>query len=274
MKKQFSKSQIFVILFSSIYLLIVNFNLISTVDLPLNNKFLEKIKKTKVKDNFSFIVLGDNRDGDEIFKTILQKVKELKPKPLLIINTGDMVHSGRKTQYESLINILKTININMIGVPGNHDYELGNSTNFKTYFGKNEFTFDIGNYRFLLLDNAGGILTKEQLSFAEKSLTTKKMKFVFLHMPPAYSFWKFHSFSNGAKEFMNLMEEKKVSRVFMGHIHAFDYRKIKSVTYVLAGGGGAPLYKMPGLNPINHFVIVNVSKGEVKEKVIKVEVGK
>lgn len=240
----------------------------------LNQDLIKNLQKKDIKDEFSFVVLGDNRDGNNIFEKLLIKINNIEPKPLFIINTGDLVSKGKFSEYENFLKLIEKSEIPILTVPGNHDYIGEGEKFYLQIFGEPDYYFDLGGCRFIILDNARGILTDEQLKWVEKLLKTNLIKFVFIHMPPNYGVWKVHCFQIKSKEFMELMEKYKVDYVFCGHIHAYHTEEVNGVKYVITGGAGAPLYKFPGMGAFHHAVKIKVSKGEIKDELILLEENK
>src|SRR5262249_30643276 len=77
-------------------------------------------------------------------------------------------------------------------------------------------------------------------------------------------------FSQNSVAFGRLLAERRVSRVYMGHIHAFGVARRGPTTFVLSGGGGSPLYPLPPGEPrrkFTAFLEVNVSGDSVSETV-------
>ena len=72
-----------------------------------------------------------------------------------------------------------------------------------------------------------------------------------------------------------LFEQYGVDVVFNGHRHNYERNKVNGVTYVVTGGGGAPLYPMLEQEPTQvafalayHFVLLEIDGQRLKATVI------
>jgi hypothetical protein len=94
-------------------------------------------------------------------------------------------------------------------------------------------------------------------------------------MPPVQlSLWggvgKVHElggFIGGAREFAEIVSAAKVSRVYMGHVHAFGVQDHGGVRYVLTGGGGSALFPSGNDDRFHHYLTVEIAANSIKERV-------
>jgi hypothetical protein len=131
---------------------------------------------------FDFIVIGDTRDGTEIFNRLLNRAKTLNP--LFILHTGDMVREGQFFEYDTYQKQIDSCEIPILHLPGNHDLRYGLET-FRKYVGESNYFFDLGGFRIIGLDKAAGKFNAETVVFARKILTSPKICLVAFRMPPA-----------------------------------------------------------------------------------------
>ena len=122
-------------------------------------------------EGFDFVVIGDNRDGPEVYRLLLDRAKSFNP--LFILNTGDIVNEGIASEYEAYEKQINTYDLPILHVPGNHDVRKGPDS-FSKYVGKPNWYFDIGGFRIIGLDNATGKFSTEAVEFARKVLTKDK----------------------------------------------------------------------------------------------------
>jgi len=183
------------------------------------------------------------------------------------------VRSGGIKEFQDFLKFLEQqADYNFLPVIGNHD--IGHQKKeFMYIFGKLDYSFDYGGCRFVILDNAGGTLTKQQLSWADDKLKKARSlrKFVFLHKPPkTIGKWAWHSFGKGSNKFVNLMKKRQVDEVFMGHIHAYSTEVRDGVNYTVAGGGGASPHKRFGpAGNAHHYVVVDINKDGIQQRVVR-----
>ncbi len=233
--------------------------------------------------SFRFVVYGDNRGGlpgeQENHKKVVSAILNMDPKPLLVLNTGDLVFSGRmitsagpdatfKDEWQLFFDVIKPLATHSAYYPvfGNHD-EDSSSEKIRVFsvffpaFGNNQgasyYSFDAGSVHFIVLNS--------QIDFKEGSaqynwLKTDlgalrpETKFVIasIHRPP-YTISQTHSSARDVRaEIVPLLEEHRVDIMFNGHNHQYERTKVikggvediaNGVLYVVAGGGGAPLYE-------------------------------
>ena len=238
------------------------------------NKFQDNVKQLSGKD-FVFVVLGDSRDNDRIFKNSLAMAATFNP--LFILHTGDLSNRGSKKELEHFLEIVQTTipDIPLFVVAGNHEIVKGSKNIFKQIIGPLDYVLDSAklNIRVIVLDNADYILKPQQLNYLRQQLNNKRsLNFVTIHIPPKTGRWTWHSFKEGSADFMQILSDKKVTLAFCGHIHQFDEDEIKGVKYIISGGAGAPLNRwfFPG-KPVYHIIIVKVKNGTVSYDVVKVE---
>lgn len=249
----------------------------------LYERSLQKLEgnlQTATPDEFMFVVMGDSRDNDEIFKKILTAAGKLKP--LFILHGGDTVFTGREKKFNHFLDIAESTlpDTPMFVVIGNHDL----TNNVKNPHGKQIFQEKIGplNYaldmkklgmRIVALDNSLYELTPTQLQYLEEQLTAKrKYKFVIMHIPPETQKWQYNRcFTKGADRLKQIMSEQKVSVAFFSHLHLYAQDEVKGVKYIITGGAAAPLHiNVPFGEYSYHFIVVRVKDGKVLTEVIRI----
>lgn len=248
--------------------------------------------------SFSFSVVGDAEPGRFPWQRVFAPGKDGFARLMRMIQgqdsrftvqLGDFVSKGTDENYEAHVAYLnREVKTPILHVLGNHDRSTPNGPADKTFyrkvFGISDFTFDYGNYRFVILDTSDLKLTGDQLTWLKAVLQTDKRKLIFTHVPPKPLDGQIQSydletqaplispgyFTDGAKEFTEIASQAKVERVYMGHIHAFGVAQYKGVTYVLTGGGGSPLYPLPPGYPnrkFTHYIRVEANETGLKETV-------
>ena len=242
-------------------------------------------------ESASFAVLGDvepsrfaifrklfNREG--VFEQQMESIQSHKVN--FIIQLGDMVEKGEPHRYERFFFQLKRAwkgGRPYLTVIGNHDRSRPNgkshSTMYRSLFGKSNYFFDHAKTRFVVLDSSAKRLTPAQLRWLDRVLTTPGRKIVFTHMPPVHlGLWggvgKLHAlggFLGGAREFSEIVAKNGVSRVYMGHVHAFGVQDHLGVRYVLTGGGGSALFPSGSSDRFHHYLTVELGPHGIKERV-------
>ena len=237
----------------------------------------------KPGEAFTFAVYGDSQPNDENHVNVLRQI--LKVRPLFILHTGDLVHHDEENDWHDYFRAIcdetdvgETIPV--YAVMGNHDgVEHGEDALFLSYlvlplnhFLRSEgyYSFNIGDAHFIALNSylpyEPGSPQYEWLANDLRKSSAYKWKFVFLHEPP-YSTGKHGSNISERRVLCPLFEKASVDIVFAGHNHLYERtREINGVTYIVTGGGGAPLYDAEKMYWIaasessHHFCKVHISQ--------------
>lgn len=223
---------------------------------------------------YRFIVAGDNRDGNHVLRRLLQRAADFQP--TLMLHSGDFVPLGRRDEYLELLQLLDQAPFPVFLALGNHDAWQGGDRWYRQWIGSPDSYFDYGPDRFVLLDNSGAQLRPAQLKWLDQVLAVpRRYRFVVMHYPPRNLIW-FHAFSEGADELRRIVSRRHVNYVFMGHLHIYDQLILEGVRWLVSGGAGAPLYRMPlyfspqgGAYP--HFVMMEVSPSGLREQIIRLD---
>ena len=160
-------------------------------------------------------------------------------------------------------------------VPGNHDSPDGLLREYLQYSGAPapHYSFDYGPVHFTMVDSHLGEVSAAELAWLEEDLaaTSQPLKVVCLHHPPFDPDGTDHILYKGNEEFMALMEKYGVDYVFSGHIHAYLEAQRGETTYIVTGGGGAPLYTSAHpTGAFYHYVRVTVRDGQLSHEVVRV----
>lgn len=239
---------------------------------------------------FSFVIYGDHRSGSGdalVHRLFVKKIIEARPD--FVLHTGDLVvnaHRGR--HWRHLFRELHPLVSRIPFMPskGNHDES---KTDCYEYFfpvnGKNSYySFDYRGVTFIALDSQINFRRgSSQYRFLEKILQAKRPEdpiIVFFHLP-AFSFAAHGSDRMVQRHLVPLFSRYGVDVVFSGHDHGYQRtRSIDGVTYVVAAGGGAPLYRVmadPHLETfrvVYNIVIVTIDGNRrLKGRVLNVQGG-
>ncbi len=237
-----------------------------------NQKQINKIHSSLSSDQFSFAVMGDNKNSFKIFRKILKDVDN--DQYLFAIDVGDLVFDGEKEKYRIFYNMIKNEKTPFLVAIGNHDIRENGAENYFDIFGKFYYSFDYGNSLFIVLDDANEErIDAVQMKWLEEQLQKDyQHKFVFLHVPPFDPRSEnHHSLKNreNAKQFMDLMEKYKVDIVFASHIHAFFDEIRNDINYVITGGAGSELWGIDPDHYFNHYIKVEVNGDKINKEVIR-----
>ena len=219
--------------------------------------------------SFAFVAVGDSRDGDAIFRQIIRQASS--GQYAFMLHMGDLVHSGLEAEYKGLKAMLSELKVPLYAVPGNHDSPDGSLDLYLRYTGapKAWYSFDYGQAHFALVDSHTGQVSSAQMVWLDADLaaTRQPLKIVVVHHPPFDPNGSSHVMTGGNQAFMDLMERRGVSYVFAGHIHGYGREERNGVTYVVTGGGGAPL----AAGQYYHYLKVWVRGQDLTYEVVRVK---
>ncbi len=240
-----------------------------------------------IQGKFSFVVIGDNRSGDETYKKLLSMIMERKPD--FVVNTGDMIKTpGNKGEWGKFWEMSRPVTVPYFLAVGNHDVYSKVPLSEKRYKEEvdlpgNElyYSFAAGNSLFIVLDSCiydqEKKIAGEQLKWLEGVLanSNQKHKFVFLHHPLYTDLGKGHHSHDSLDKYPEdrdhleaLFEKSRVDAVFAGHEHYYERRNVDGIIQIITGGGGAPVYDKEEYGGFNHFVVVTVDGDTIHGEVV------
>jgi 3',5'-cyclic AMP phosphodiesterase CpdA len=198
---------------------------------------------------FSFVAFGDTRSNPITHRQVVSSILSLAPD--LVLHTGDFVADGRvPAQWTEFFSIEHDLlkQAPLYGTPGNHE------RNSRLYFDAFDFpgnerwySFDYGNVHFIALEVDGYAAyapRSPQAQWLENDLahTMQPWKVVFFHIPPYSSGSEHGSDKRVRKALEPLFIRYGVDLVFNAHDHDYERSVAHGITYIVTGGGGAPLY--------------------------------
>ncbi|SFL37577.1 Calcineurin-like phosphoesterase [Paenibacillus sp. 1_12] len=232
---------------------------------------------------FRFVVMGDSRGSSNginevTLRSLLDKIKGLKPMPEFLMFTGDQVVGGSDVgkqlgawtrlvdDYFPMTSVYPAL--------GNHEHDEKIFTEAFPMLPKEQlpgyqktvYAFDYGNARFITLNsdrkNAADhyVIDEQQRTWLENQLKTSGSKHIFVQFHvPAYPIGAHLGSSLDAEPadrdaLWSLLDKYKVTAVLVGHEHNYNRRKVdasfdgsgyhfvNSIYQLTIGGAGAPLY--------------------------------
>ncbi|MBT3345567.1 MAG: hypothetical protein HOH74_12765 [Gemmatimonadetes bacterium] len=260
---------------------------------------------------YRFITLGDVRSLPDVWHKVSQRIHENEPEALFIVGTGDYPADGSqysqwKDQFFSPARDLLA-RVPMWPSIGNHERtrqfitipptaEQEEQSHYFSLFelpgNEHWYRVDYQYVTLLIIDSNSQMQPGyEQYEWLREQLRSPRERFTiaaFHHAPltsgphgrrhedgtprewPIDQTWRF---------VMPLFEMYGVDLVLNGHDHLYERSVKDGVTYVVTGGGGAPLYKIDSVeNPYqqvavstNHYLTVDVSASRLEMTAIDVE---
>lgn len=241
----------------------------------------------KLPPRFSFVVLGDTRTGDDIYRKLL--ALSLERKPALIVNTGDQIaRPGDREQWANFRELSRSVRVPYFLTVGNHDVNPNVAASEDVYRDEvdlpgNElyYSFAAGNALFIVLNSSlageDRRIAGEQLAWLERTLasSTRQHTFIIIHHPLFPEKGKGRHQGNSLDRYSadrdrlhGLFRKHRVTAVFQGHEHVYLRKAVDGVLYITAGGGGAPLYAKDEDGGFHHYVSVAVEGDRVTAEVV------
>lgn len=213
---------------------------------------------------FSFVVMGDNRDGRAVYQRLIDSINAAQPAPAFVINGGDLVPAGRPLEYSEFLKDAESLHMPLYTALGNHDIVNDGRTLYHRLLAPDYYDFAYGPAHFIILDNADGSFGPTQLAWLKQTLSACQGQqiFLFMHKPlfdprPGQS----HTVKSAAEaaQVMSLAQQYHVRAVFASHIHMYAQTVVQGIPYIISGGAGAPLYAARSVGGAYHYVLVQVS---------------
>jgi calcineurin-like phosphoesterase family protein len=211
-------------------------------------------------DVVRFVVYGDVRSGHDVHAQIVKSV--LTEAPDLVITTGDMVLRGSDEadwQRYFAVSAPLLARVPVYPVIGNHD--MGAAGNARRRLedvfalpdvpqglpvGAAWYAFDFAGLHLVSLDS-NRYDDDRQLAWLEADLAQAEARgvraiFASAHQGP-YSRGPHGGDALAAQRYVPVLQRHHASVFFSGHDHLYQRGLVGRLHYVVAGGGGAPLYQ-------------------------------
>jgi len=201
---------------------------------------------------FTFAAFGDTRTQHQIHQEVVDSMVAMEPD--FVLHTGDLVNSGYMfPDWETFFEIERELMARAPLFPALGNHEVNHQYYFDFFYlpgNERWYAFDYGNARFICLQ-VDGIVDfgpgSEQYDWLERELAanTQPWLFVYFHIPPYTSSREEPDIEQDVREALApLFEQYGVDVVFTGHHHNYERNEVNGVTYIVTGGGGAPLCVM------------------------------
>lgn len=180
-------------------------------------------------------LFADVVDTRAMLKAAIDAVLALKPKPDIVLLTGDLTNDGEPEAYAAMAPELARLPMPVCAIPGNHDdrqamlaldgiVELGAASSFRQY------AVDLGDLRLVALDSLvpgvahGEICTdRRQWLEAELEVSGDRPVMIMVHHPPGETGIDFMDKIGlrASAELTSLLARhaKRIVRIVCGHIH-------------------------------------------------------
>jgi hypothetical protein len=199
---------------------------------------------------FKFVAYGDNRTNANIHATVLARMSQFQPD--FIIQTGDQVADGtNEGQWDEFWQVAGKVLSETAYYPSLGNHEKHGAPYFRFFELPAEYSFDYGNTHFVALDtNRPEAEYGAQQEWLRKDLLahqSAQWRIVFCHHT-------IHTCVDKPGRRLESMERARrlepilaaghVQLVISGHDHDYQRHVANGITYIVTGGGGAPLYSV------------------------------
>ncbi|MFQ6117465.1 MAG: metallophosphoesterase family protein [Candidatus Bipolaricaulia bacterium] len=245
-------------------------------------------------EEFSFAVLGDNKNSFSTFQAILRDLDGRRRQLAFAIDVGDLVFDREQEKYRVFCDQIKGMELPFLVALGNHDIREEGRAIYYELFGPFYYSFTVGDSYFIALDDANMVrLGPLQLAWLKQRLMDAQSYahiFVFLHVPllapgerlpqllekrqveGLLRLFKYHpslADKGQVEELLALFREYRVTRVFASHIHGYFEGDWDGVPYTITGGAGAELMGTDPAHYFYHYVIVHVKGDQVTTAIVR-----
>jgi hypothetical protein len=228
-----------------------------------------------------FAVFGDNRSGGDVHRQLVEGL--LMEAPDFVLNTGDMVGQSTGSEWQTFFDIEHPLlsSTPLFPVMGNHEHDYGEDERFAQLFPLGDgarfsgrvYSLDYGSVHIAALDSNGDLDAQAQWLDGDLADADARgrLSFVALHWGPVCGCSGFqHGSNDDAEPIQQVAARHHVAVLFSGHNHLYERGVSQGLTYVVTGGGGAPLQATGTIDSTqatfaqNHYVIVDVLGNEVR----------
>ncbi|MFH1404094.1 MAG: metallophosphoesterase [Candidatus Altiarchaeota archaeon] len=212
-----------------------------------------RIKLKRIVSDADIVVYGDTRTNHDEHRKLMKML--LNSDPGTVFHTGDLVENGvDQSHWDTFNSIIQPLKDKASIYPalGNHEQPNDPNTLYFDQFSLpgNErwYSVDTLGARFIILDvysdyGPGSDQYRWLQDTLDDANNNRNIKFqiVVMHMPVFSSGNHWSETKPIVEKLVPLFERKGVDAVFSGHDHDYERAVRNKVTYVVAGGGGAPL---------------------------------
>lgn len=222
---------------------------------------------------YSFAVIGDSQGNTDVYKALLKQVEA--DGNAFLIHLGGIATIGAESEFQAWRETMAEFTLPFYTAPGATDLKSGSPANYLAFTGAHgtRYSFDHGMVHFAVVDASRGYLTIEDSAWLDADLagTQKGVKVVALHAPPFDPDGSDQVMTRGNDAFVMMMKQRGVKYVFAGSVHAYDQTLQDGVTYIISGGGGAPLSRSETDGGFYHYVWVSVNGADVQTEVRRLQ---
>jgi Icc protein len=186
-------------------------------------------------------LVADRVDSAATLRRVLRQIAELPRRPDLLVATGDLVNDGRAAQYDRFQEIMASLDVPVVPVPGNHDDRTELRDRFADVLPGGgpgtpiDHVLDLGSLRLVFVDtqvpgSVAGAIGDGQVAWLDEVLSDEpgRPTIVFQHHPPfvtGIGFMDAEAFTGAERYAAMLARHPQVELVSCGHLHRSIVRR-------------------------------------------------
>ena len=260
-------------------------------------------------DAFRFLVYGDNRTDDTGHAAVVRAM--VAAASSFIVNTGDMVENGAShSQWQTFFDIEAPLTRErpLFAVVGNHELVEGAGADYVRYFGPAELpkavispapaitgvplhdagvaplsldqlsgTFCWSNARFFMINGMVSYTSGATREWLDKVLGESDVEPGLVWRVVVVHHGLQSSGPHGDNKLLHesnvaqLLRAHKIDLVISGHDHIYERGFADGLSYLVSGGGGAPVYRVKKAEPtsrryesVRHFIEASVTPAAIQ----------
>jgi predicted phosphodiesterase len=188
-----------------------------------------------------------------VFQRLGQRSSELD----FVACLGDWTTDIKSSPWDRYLpSLLSHIKCPLLGCIGNHDE---NPAMWCAYFKLPlDYAMTVKDTRLVFLDSIRWGLVDNKIKWIDDNLSGhEKWKFFFTHLSPRIGHWNYGLDDRRTSDILGVLERRKVTACFTGHMHGFDYLKRSSTSFFICGGGGGDRHdQFPVMHRSNFYLLV------------------
>jgi Icc protein len=210
------------------------------------------ISFVQISDSHIGFARPENLDVTGTLQKTIDAINALPVQPAFVVHTGDVTHLSKPAQFDTAKQILGTLKVPLVVLPGEHDV-IGSPGAFFTAFRRSDapkgwFSWDQGGVHFVSLVNVfnfeiDGKLGNEQLDFVEKDLAAQRSStpiVVFAHVPLYALFPPWGWTTEDGSRVLAALRRFDAVTVLNGHIHQIIQHTDGNIRFATAASTAYP----------------------------------
>lgn len=213
------------------------------------------------------------------FEEGVKLLRNLEPKPNIIIHTGDLTDNGVLSEYKMAIDKMSEFDQRVIITAGNHDQKNFGNSIFDEFIGKLDYEVLIEEFQLLILNSAQpdrdeGRIGRRRTEWVMNTLKKDKIKVLVFHhhlIPVPFAGREMNVLED-AGEILDMAIRNKVQLVLMGHRHVRNVVKVEDI--ILVNAGTFSCRRTRGKFGYSFNLIDFTEKGEIYVSEVSIDYGK